>query len=57
MSVRRLDPVQPPSFSFAPDNLSWAKRAISKFPQGKQASAVIQLLWRAQEQEGWDSSQ
>ncbi|MEO6608841.1 MAG: NADH-quinone oxidoreductase subunit NuoE [Aestuariivirga sp.] len=55
MSVRRLDPVQPPSFSFTPDNLSWAKRAISKFPTGKQASAVIQLLWRAQEQEGWVS--
>jgi NADH-quinone oxidoreductase subunit E len=55
VSVRRLDPVQPPSFSFSPDNLSWAKRTISKFPQGKQASAVIQLLWRAQEQEGWVS--
>ncbi len=55
MSVRRLDPVQPPSFSFSPDNLSWAKRTIAKFPQGKQASAVIQLLWRAQEQEGWVS--
>jgi NADH-quinone oxidoreductase subunit E len=55
VSVRRLDPVQPPSFSFTPDNLSWAKRAISKFPTGKQASAVIQLLWRAQEQEGWVS--
>jgi NADH-quinone oxidoreductase subunit E len=55
VSVRRLDPVQPPSFSFSPDNLSWAKRTIAKFPQGKQASAVIQLLWRAQEQEGWVS--
>ena len=55
MSVRRLDPVQPLSFSFAPDNLSWAKRTIAKFPPGKQASAVIQLLWRAQEQEGWVS--
>ncbi len=55
MSVRRLDPVQPPSFSFTPDNLSWAKRTIAKFPQGKQASAVIQLLWRAQEQDGWVS--
>ena len=55
MSVRRLDPVQPPSFSFTPDNLSWAKRTVAKFPQGKQASAVIQLLWRAQEQEGWVS--
>ena len=55
MSVRRLDPVQPPSFSFTPDNLSWAKRTVAKFPAGKQASAVIQLLWRAQEQDGWVS--
>ena len=55
MSVRRLDPIQPPSFSFTPDNLSWAKRTIAKFPMGKQASAVIQLLWRAQEQDGWVS--
>ena len=56
MSVRRLDPVQPASFSFTPDNLSWAKKTIAKFPAGKQASAVIQLLWRAQEQnDGWVS--
>jgi NADH-quinone oxidoreductase subunit E len=26
---------------------------MTKFPEGKQASAVIPLLWRAQEQEGW----
>ena len=55
MSVRRLDLVQPASFSFAPENLSRARRAIAKFPQGKQASAVIQLLWFAQEQDGWIS--
>ncbi len=55
MSVRRLDLVQPASFSFSPENISRAKRAIAKFPQGKQASAVIQLLWFAQEQEGWVS--
>ena len=55
MSVRRLDLVQPASFSFSPENLSRAKRAIAKFPQGKQASAVIQLLWFAQEQDGWIS--
>ena len=55
MSVRRLDSVQPASFSFSPENLSRAKRAIAKFPQGKQASAVIQLLWFAQEQDGWIS--
>jgi NADH-quinone oxidoreductase subunit E len=53
MSVRRLDPVQPDSFAFSADNLSWAKQTIAKYPAGKQASAVIPLLWRAQEQEGW----
>ena len=26
---------------------------IAKYPEGRQASAVIPLLWRAQEQEGW----
>ena len=54
MSVRRLDPKQPASFAFSPENLAWAIRKIADYPQGKQASAVIPLLWRAQEQhEGW----
>ncbi len=26
---------------------------MKKFPEGRQASAIIPLLWRAQEQEGW----
>ncbi|MEO9168441.1 MAG: NADH-quinone oxidoreductase subunit NuoE [Aestuariivirga sp.] len=55
MSVRRLDPVQPVGFSFTPDNLSRAKQAIACFPKGKQASAIIQLLWFAQEQDSWVS--
>jgi NADH-quinone oxidoreductase subunit E len=52
MSVRRLAPdaVQPKSFAFSRDNAAWAKTIISKFPAGRQASAVIPLLWRAQEQ-------
>ncbi len=53
MSVRRLDKVQPDSFKFTSDNLAWAKETIQKFPKGKQASAVIPVLWKAQEQEGW----
>ena len=53
MAVRRLDPSQPASFVFSPDNLAWAKARIAQYPPGKQASAVIPLLWRAQEQEGW----
>lgn len=54
MSVRRLDPVQPGSFAFTADNMTWAKKTIVQYPPGKQASAIIALLWRAQEQNaGW----
>ena len=53
MAVRRLHPDQPKSFAFTPDNLAWAKATMTKYPPGKQASAVIPVLWRAQEQEGW----
>jgi len=57
MSVRRLAPaeVQPKSFAFSADNENWADREIAKYPPGRQASAVIPLLWKAQEQEGWVS--
>ncbi|EKD61968.1 MAG: NADH-quinone oxidoreductase, E subunit, partial [uncultured bacterium] len=51
--LRRLHKEQPASFEFTPANLAWAKGQISKYPAGRQASAVIPLLWRAQEQEGW----
>jgi NADH-quinone oxidoreductase subunit E len=51
--LRRLHPVQPDSFAFTPANLAWAQGQISKYPEGRQASAIIPLLWRAQEQEGW----
>ena len=50
MSVRRLHSIQPDSFAFNAENLAWAKEKIAKYPAGKQASAVIPLLWRAQEQ-------
>ncbi len=53
MAVRRLYHEQPLSFAFTPENLAWAKETIAKYPPGKEASAVISLLWRAQEQEGW----
>ncbi|MGB2893294.1 MAG: NADH-quinone oxidoreductase subunit NuoE, partial [Albidovulum sp.] len=51
--LRRLAPVQPDRFEFTPANLAWAKGQITKYPEGRQASAIIPLLWRAQEQEGW----
>ena len=54
MAVRRIAEEQPDSFVFDKGNLKWAKDQIGKFPKGKQASAVIPLLWRAQEQHnGW----
>jgi len=52
MAVRRLDPEQPPSFVFTAENAAWAKATIAKYPDGRQASAVIPVLWRAQEQNG-----
>jgi NADH-quinone oxidoreductase subunit E len=54
MTVRRLaEPhLQPKEFSFTADNLAWAKQQIAKYPEGRQASAIIPLLWRAQEQAG-----
>ncbi len=51
--LRRLHPDQPGSFAFTPDNQAWARAQITKYPEGRQASAIIPLLWRAQEQEGW----
>ena len=51
--LRRLHKDQPAAFAFTEKNLEWARGQISKFPEGRQASAVIPLLWRAQEQEGW----
>jgi NADH-quinone oxidoreductase subunit E len=53
MSVRRLAEKQPQSFAFSEANRAWAEREIAKYPPGRQASAVISLLWRAQDQEGW----
>jgi NADH-quinone oxidoreductase subunit E len=53
LAVRRLYPEQPLSFTFTAANLAWTKREIAKYPPGKEASAVLAILWRAQEQEGW----
>jgi NADH-quinone oxidoreductase subunit E len=55
MSVRRLaeEQFQPAVFSFNAENATWAEATIRKYPAGRQQSAVIPLLMRAQEQEGW----
>ncbi|ARJ68502.1 NADH-quinone oxidoreductase subunit NuoE [Paracoccus contaminans] len=51
--LRRLSPVQPDDFAFTPRNLEWARAQMTKYPEGRQQSAIIPVLWRAQEQEGW----
>ncbi len=51
--LRRLHKDQPASFAFSRANKAWAEAQITKYPEGRQASAIIPLLWRAQEQEGW----
>lgn len=50
MSVRRLAEIQPESFAFTPENATWVDKQIAKYPEGRQASAVLSLLWRAQKQ-------
>jgi NADH-quinone oxidoreductase subunit E len=57
MTVRRLaaEEIQPPGFAFSPENQAWAEVTITKYPPGRQQSAVIPLLMRAQDQEGWVS--
>jgi len=55
MSVRRLaeESVQPKSFAFTAENQAWAEKTIAKYPAGRQRSAAVPLMTRAQEQEGW----
>ncbi|KQP76876.1 NADH-quinone oxidoreductase subunit E [Methylobacterium sp. Leaf111] len=54
MANRRLASAaeQPATFTFSSENADWAKGQIEKYPEGRQASAVIPLLWKAQEQNG-----
>jgi len=54
MSVRRLAAEQPASFELTAENVRWAEALVKKYPPDRRASAVIPLLWRAQEQnDGW----
>ena len=55
MAVRRLaeEEFQPQSFAFDAVKSAEASKWIAKYPEGREASAVIPLLMLAQEQEGW----
>ncbi|MEM1381082.1 MAG: NADH-quinone oxidoreductase subunit NuoE [Pseudomonadota bacterium] len=55
MADRRPAREQPRSFDWNEANEAWCKAQLEKYPEGRQASAVIPFLWRAQKQEGWIS--
>ena len=50
MSLRRPAKDQPETFEFNPSSLEAAKTIVSKYPEGKQQSAVMALLYIAQRQ-------
>lgn len=55
MADRRPARQQPEQFSWSETNAVWCEEQMKKYPEGRQASAVIPFLWRAQKQEGWIS--
>ncbi|MEM7740887.1 MAG: NADH-quinone oxidoreductase subunit NuoE [Pseudomonadota bacterium] len=46
---------QPEQFAWSEENISWCASQMTKYPEGRQASAVIPFLWQAQKQDGWIS--
>ena len=50
MSVRRLAENQPETFAFTRENEAKCDEILRKYPEGREASAVIPLLWLAQKQ-------
>ena len=50
MSIKKISKDQPDNFEFTKDNLLKAKKIIENYPIGKQQSAVMALLYLAQNQ-------
>jgi len=50
MSIKKIAKEQPETFEFFEENKLLAKNEIKKYPKGKQASAVISLLYLVQKQ-------
>ena len=50
MSIKKISKEQPESFEFDNKNLETANKIISNYPDGKQQSAVMALLYLAQRQ-------
>ena len=50
MSIKKISKEQPDKFEFTSDNLEKARKVIKKYPDGKQQSAVMPLLYLVQKQ-------
>ena len=50
MSIKKIAKEQPEKFEFTKENLEVSKKIITKYPEGKQSSAVMALLYLAQKQ-------
>lgn len=50
MSIKKISKDQPKSFEFTSKNLEIANKIIKNYPEGKQQSAVMPLLYIAQKQ-------
>ena len=50
MSIKKISKEQPNNFEFNSENLSNAKKIIENYPEGKQQSAVMALLYITQRQ-------
>ena len=54
MSIKKISTNQPKFFEFSDENFNKAKKIIKKYPEGKQASALMPLLYLVQKQnENW----
>ena len=50
MSLKKISKIQPNKFEFTKNNLEIANKTILNYPEGKQQSAVMALLYLAQRQ-------
>ena len=50
MSIKKIAKEQPENFEFNENNLDLSKKIISKYPEGKQQSAVMSFLYLVQKQ-------
>ena len=50
MSIKKISKIQPETFKFSKDNLLEAEKEIKKYPKERKASAILALLYLAQNQ-------